>query len=102
MRRLLPLLLLLPLGAPFLCQATPDHDADKATVRRDACLDAPPPATVVEADARHAPTITPATTRNLPKSSGSTETDGGGNDSEAIAPRVRGTRWHSFLPGMFR
>ena len=27
---------------------------------------------------------------------------GGGNEAEALAPRSRGTRWHSFLPGMFR
>ena len=27
---------------------------------------------------------------------------GGGSDAETVAPRTRGTRWHSFLPGMFR
>ncbi|MEO8366526.1 MAG: hypothetical protein ABI538_10000 [Pseudoxanthomonas sp.] len=26
---------------------------------------------------------------------------GGGNDDE-IQPRLRGSKWHSFLPGMFR
>jgi hypothetical protein len=28
-------------------------------------------------------------------------TGGGGNDDE-IQPRLRGSKWHSFLPGMFR
>ena len=30
----------------------------------------------------------------------STSTGGGGNDD--ALPRSRGTKWHSFLPGMFR
>lgn len=28
-------------------------------------------------------------------------TGGGGNDDD-IQPRLRGSKWHSFLPGMFR
>lgn len=27
---------------------------------------------------------------------------GGGGDEEVAAPRNRGAKWHSFLPGMFR
>lgn len=34
------------------------------------------------------------------RSSAATSTGGGG--SEEVLPRSRGTRWHSFLPGMFR
>ena len=27
---------------------------------------------------------------------------GGGDDDETPLPRSRGSKWHSFLPGMFR
>ena len=103
MRRLFPLLLLLPLATPILCRAAPDHDADKATIRRDACVDAhpSPTATIADADARRAPLTAPATARSLPKPGTSADTSAAG-DSETMAPRVRSTRWHSFLPGMFR
>lgn len=31
-----------------------------------------------------------------------TSTSVGGGGSDEVLPRSRGTRWHSFLPGMFR
>ena len=32
----------------------------------------------------------------------STPTRGGGDDDDTPLPRSRGSKWHSFLPGMFR
>jgi hypothetical protein len=96
MRRLIPLLLL---AVSTLCWASgPEADASK----KGACVYARPTATPAagEADAPQARPATPTaarTTAPKPVASGS-----GGGEADAVMPRGRGNRWHSFLPGMFR
>lgn len=48
----------------------------------------------------HAKATTPARAKTAKRAS-NPGTGGGGNDDE-IQPRLRGSKWHSFLPGMFR
>ncbi|KAF1685993.1 hypothetical protein B1992_09820 [Pseudoxanthomonas broegbernensis] len=93
MRCLVPLLLL---AAPALCWAA-DGDPDAAP-KRGACVYVRPAATAApDHDAPQARPATPAVARSVPKPAS------GGGDAEApMAPRARGPRWHSFLPGMFR
>ncbi|AKC88350.1 hypothetical protein [Pseudoxanthomonas suwonensis] len=96
MRRLLPFLLLL--AAPAMCWATAS-ESDPAP-KRGACVYArPAPALVADGDAPQARPATPPAARSTPRTSA---TGGGGSDGDAVAPRTRGNRWHSFLPGMFR
>ncbi|KAF1694613.1 hypothetical protein [Pseudoxanthomonas koreensis] len=95
MRRLTPLLLL---AVSSLCWAGPEDDAPK----KAACVYARPVATANagEADAPQARPATPSaarTTAPKPAAGGS-----GGGEADAVLPRGRGNRWHSFLPGMFR
>jgi hypothetical protein len=96
MRRLLPLLLL---TVPVLCWATVP-EAEPAP-KKGACVYARPAPSVAaaEGDAPQARPATPAAARSTPRQ---TPSGGGGGDGDAVAPHVRGTRWHSFLPGMFR
>ncbi len=97
MRRLLPFLLLL--AAPAMCWAAPAESEPAA--KNGACVYARPAATVTvaEGDAPQARPATPPAARSTPKPAA---TGGGGGDGESAVPRVRGNRWHSFLPGMFR
>lgn len=37
-----------------------------------------------------------------PTAAAALPTRGGGGDSDNALPRSRGSKWHSFLPGMFR
>ncbi|UWX04262.1 hypothetical protein H1235_02910 [Pseudoxanthomonas sp. NC8] len=96
MRRLLPLLLL---TVPVLCWATVSET--ESAPKKAACVYARPAPTVAatEGDAPQARPATPPAARSTPKP---TAPSGGGGDGEAVAPQVRGSRWHSFLPGMFR
>lgn len=96
MRRLLPLLLL---AAPALCWAATASEASPKP--EEACECARPHAAEAtdEADPQQQVRGAAATsTRAAPKPVLPT----GGNDVEDTTPRVRGPRWHSFLPGMFR
>ena len=97
MRRLLPLLLLL--AAPATCWATPTES--EPAPKNGACVYARPATTVAvaEGDAPQARPATPPAARSTPKPAA---TGGGGGDGDSAVPRVRGNRWHSFLPGMFR
>ena len=97
MRRLFPLLLL---AAPALCWANASES--EAAPRKAACVYARPAASVsvAEGDAPQARPATPSAARSTPKPAASG--GGGGGDGDAATPHVRGTRWHSFLPGMFR
>lgn len=96
MRRLLPLLLL---ALPALCWAAVSESG--TTPKSGACVYARPAATatVADADAPQARPATPPAARSTPKPAA---TGGGGSDGDAVVPRARGNRWHSFLPGMFR
>ena len=98
MRRLLPLLLL---AVPALCWATAS-ETESAPKKNGACVYARPAAavTVAEGDAPQARPATPPAARSTPRPvvSGG----GGGGEGDGAAPRIRGNRWHSFLPGMFR
>ncbi|WP_372016262.1 hypothetical protein [Pseudoxanthomonas sp. 10H] len=96
MSRLLTLLLLL--AVPALCWATASESG--TAPKNGACVYArPAPAVAVaEADAPQARPATPPAARSTPRPAAT----GGGGSDEATAPRVRGNRWHSFLPGMFR
>lgn len=96
MRRLLPLLLL---AAPVLCWATASETGSPP--KNGACVYARPAPSVsaTDGDAPQARPATPAAARSTPKPAAS---GGGGGDGDAAAPHVHGTRWHSFLPGMFR
>ena len=100
MRRLFPLLLL---ATPALCWAASDLDT---APKQGACVYARPSAatTIADADSQQARPATPPAARAAPKpaTSGGGGGGGGGSDAETVAPRTRGTRWHSFLPGMFR
>ncbi len=97
MRRLLPLLLL---ATPALCWAV-DSEADAS--KKGACVYARPATTASagEADAPQARPATPPAARSTPKPATSIG-GGGGGEVDAVMPRARGNRWHSFLPGMFR
>ncbi|GAB3509355.1 hypothetical protein MNQ95_09300 [Pseudoxanthomonas daejeonensis] len=97
MRRLLPLLLL---AVPALCWAAASSESETAP-KNGACVYARPAvtATVAEADAPQARPAIPPAARSTPKPAA---TGGGGGDGDAVVPRGRGNRWHSFLPGMFR
>jgi hypothetical protein len=98
MRRLLPLLLL---TVPVLCWATVPET--ESAPKNGACVYARPAQSVAttEGDAPQARPATPAAARSTPKPTTSGG-GGGGGDGDAVAPHIRGTRWHSFLPGMFR
>ena len=94
MRRVAPCLILLL--APSLAWAMASGgyaDPDRGT-----CIDPPQP--VVHDGAVDTDTASSASTGTLRTPSSTTQ--GGGNDSELIAPRTHMPRWHSFLPGMFR
>ena len=96
MRRLVPLLLL---AIPALCWASgPAADASK----KGACMYARPAATASagENDAPQARPAPPSAAR--PSAPKPVATSGGGGEADAVMPRARGNRWHSFLPGMFR
>ena len=98
MRRLAPLLLL---TLPSLCWAGPELP-DDASQKRGACVYARPVPTVAERLAGEAPQARPAVppvARSTPRPAA---TGGGGGESDAVVPRARAGRWHSFLPGMFR
>ena len=97
MRRLLPLLLL---TVPVLCWATVAET--ESAPKNGACVYARPAPAVAaaEGDAPQARPATPAAARSTPKPAA--QTGGGGGDGDSVAPHIRGTRWHSFLPGMFR
>lgn len=97
MRRLPPLLLLL--AAPTLCWAA-TQDSDDAP-KRGACVYSRPaaPTTLAEADSQQARPAIPPAARSTPRPA---THGGGGGETEEGVPRVRGPRWHSFLPGMFR
>ena len=98
MRRLAPLLLL---TLPSLCWAGPELP-DDASQKRGACVYARPVTTVAERLAGVAPQARPAVppvARSTPRPAA---TGGGGGESDAVVPRARAGRWHSFLPGMFR
>ena len=99
MRRLLPFLLLL--AAPAMCWAAPAES--EPAPKNGACVYARPATTVAvaEGDAPQARPATPPAARSMPKPA-ATGGGGGDGDGESAVPRVRGTRWHSFLPGMFR
>lgn len=99
MRRLLPFLLLL--AAPAMCWAAPAESEPAA--KNGACVYARPATTVAvaEGDAPQARPATPPAARSMPKPA-ATGGGGGDGDGESAVPRVRGNRWHSFLPGMFR
>ena len=84
MRRLLPFLLLL--AAPAMCWAAPAESEPAA--KNGACVYARP--------------ATPPAARSTPKPAATGGGGGGGGDGDSAVPRVRGNRWHSFLPGMFR
>ena len=108
MRRLLPVLLL---AVPALAWAAPDA---ASTPRQAACEYSRPsaetllaPDAVLDPGPRQAravvPVATPPASTPHPAARPSVTTGGGGgNEADALAPRSRGTRWHSFLPGMFR
>ncbi|MBP7368008.1 MAG: hypothetical protein KA925_11265 [Pseudoxanthomonas sp.] len=108
MRRLLPVLLL---AVPALAWAAPDA---ASTPRQAACEYSRPsaetllaPDAVLDPEPQQARAVLPvaaapaSTPRAASRPSAATG-GGGGNEAEALAPRSRGTRWHSFLPGMFR
>ena len=108
MRRLLPVLLL---AVPALAWAAPDA---ASTPRQAACEYSRPSAetllasdAVLDPEPRQAravvPVATPPASTPHPAARPSVTTGGGGgNEADALAPRSRGMRWHSFLPGMFR
>jgi hypothetical protein len=103
MRRLhlapLALLLALPLG----CRAADSDDAPAP--RKGACVYVRPAANASIAAEDQAPQARPAVpsaARATPRASAPAAGGGGGGDSDPMPVRNRGTRWHSFLPGMFR
>lgn len=94
MRRLSLLLLL---AVPAACWASTSEPG--SAPKNGACVYARPAAavTVADGDAPQARPATPAAAKSTPRPAGN-----GGGDADSTVPRVRGTRWHSFLPGMFR
>lgn len=101
MRRLLPLLLLL--AVPAMCWATTSES--EPAQKNGACVYARPASTVAvaEGDAPQARPATPPAAKSTPRpAAASGGGGGGGGDGDSAVPRVRGNRWHSFLPGMFR
>jgi len=107
MRRLYlaPLVLL---AVPPACLAA-DTDADPAS-RKGACVyvrpagpGAGPAGIAADADAPQArppvPPVSRSTARGIAPAAGG---GGGGVDNDGMPVRNRGSRWHSFLPGMFR
>jgi len=96
MRRFAPLLLL---TIPSLCWASPELPGPEQ--KHGACVYARPDTTAAAPAGDEAPQTrptVPAAARTTPRASAG----GGGGDSDAVMPRARGGRWHSFLPGMFR
>ncbi|MBA3930162.1 hypothetical protein J2X02_000968 [Pseudoxanthomonas japonensis] len=70
--------------------------ADRAVAERpgDAASSAP--------DARRARATAVRSKYGVPASLTPSTTRGGGDDDDTPLPRNRGSKWHSFLPGMFR
>lgn len=98
MRRYLTLLLL---TCPTLCLAAPG--VPEPDQKQGACVYARSAATVAERAGEEAPQARPAVppvARTTPRQA--TSGGGGGDASDAVVPRARSGRWHSFLPGMFR
>ena len=112
MRRLLPVLLL---AVPALAWAAPDAAPDAASAPRQAACEYSRPSAetllapdaVLDPEPQQARAVlpvaaAPASTPRAAARPSVTTGGGGGNEADALAPRSRGTRWHSFLPGMFR
>ncbi len=99
---LLPGLLLLSACVPALAQngrnigSTCPADATEST---DIPEQAPERAHSTALRAKYAawPVATPAESNKTPRAN-----NGGSSDGEADTPRVLNSKWHSFLPGMFR
>lgn len=97
MRRFAPLLMLTLTPLCWAGPALPDPSQ-----KQGACVYARPATTAAERLGDDAPQVRPAVppvARSTPRAAAS---GGGGGDSDAVVPRARSGRWHSFLPGMFR
>ncbi len=70
--------------------------ADRAVAERQ--VDAVP----VASDPRRARANSARTKYGVPATLAPVTTRGGGDDDDTPLPRNRGSKWHSFLPGMFR
>lgn len=67
-----------------------------------AVADRPGDAIPTAADARRARATAVRSKYGMPASLTPSTTRGGGDDDDTPLPRSRGSKWHSFLPGMFR
>ena len=99
-------LLLLGASAAVLAQNGRSMPNGNATVCQDvagrAVADRPGDAVPTATDARRARATAVRSKYAAPAALTPPASRGGGDDDETPLPRSRGSKWHSFLPGMFR